>query len=137
MQNVSQSNSKLRVVLIEDSAEVLGLLTEMLNEIPNVEIVASAQSEASGLKALQKMQPDVAIIDLELGLGNGLNVLKIWFEDSKRNHDVKIVVFSNYANLVIQKRCLFHGALAFFDKSFQLEELLDFVHTEAARKQSS
>ena len=41
------------------------------------------------------------------------------------------VVFSNHAHPIVQSRCLALGARAFFDKSFQMDDLLDFVQATA------
>mgnify|MGYP003598234430 FL=1 len=41
------------------------------------------------------------------------------------------MVFSNHAHPVVQSRCLTLGAVAFFDKSFQTDELLEFVQRTA------
>ncbi|NJM31775.1 MAG: response regulator [Limnobacter sp.] len=127
------SISSIRIVLVEDRPQMLKLLEEMLNAIDGVEIVATAASETTGLEALQSSRPDLAIIDLELGDGNGLNILKSWYGQGTANKKVEIVVFSNYANVVIQKRCIAQGATAFFDKSFQLDELLEFVKQKTQR----
>ena len=41
------------------------------------------------------------------------------------------VVFSNHAHAVIQAKCRMLGAAAFFDKSFQMDELLNLIEGEA------
>jgi len=48
------------------------------------------------------------------------------------DRQIGVVVFSNYSNLVIRHRCLSLGARAFFDKSFQIDELLEFVQKQAS-----
>lgn len=44
------------------------------------------------------------------------------------------VVFSNHAHPVVRSRCLNLGAVAFFDKSFQTDELLEFVQRAAEKR---
>lgn len=126
-----ESAGKLRVLIVEDSAELRALLTDMLSEIPGVVIVGFAETEKSAVELLSSEQPDVAVIDLELKAGNGLNVLSKQAAFPKTSNSVKTVVFSNYANTVIRKRCTALGATAFFDKSFQMDELLDYIEGEA------
>ncbi|MDH4394114.1 MAG: response regulator [Limnobacter sp.] len=134
MASVSEPNAILKVVLIEDSRELLALLTEMLNEIPTVKVVASAATEQDALEVFKTTSADLAIIDLELQSGTGLNLLKNCCQPQALDHALHFLVFSNYANRVIQHRCMELGAKAFFDKSFQLEELLDFVQSRALQK---
>ena len=56
----------LRVVLVEDSAMLRGMLCEMLAELDRVSVVAEAEDEQGALAALETQRPDLAIIDLEL-----------------------------------------------------------------------
>ena len=66
----------LRVVLVEDSAMLRGMLCEMLAELDRVSVVAEAEDEQGALAALETQRPDLAIIDLELRQGSGLGVLR-------------------------------------------------------------
>ena len=56
---------ELRVVLVEDSAMLRGMLCEMLAELDGVGVVAEAEDEAGALAALEAQRPDLAIIDLD------------------------------------------------------------------------
>nr|WP_294885870.1 response regulator [uncultured Limnobacter sp.] len=123
----------LRVLLVEDSIELQAMLQAMLGEIPSVEVIASVESEKDALAVMRDDHTDLAIVDLELRSGTGLGVLKN-LHDSLDGNDgrVCVVVFSNYSNLVIRHRCLNLGARAFFDKSFQIDELLEYVQKQAS-----
>ena len=124
----------LEVLLVEDSVDILELLRAMLGEIGDVDVVASAATEADALDALARHNTDLVIIDLELESGSGLGLLKLLTEGLVAGKKIKVVVFSNYSNLVIRHRCLSLGAAAFFDKSFQIEELFDYVQAQALEK---
>ena len=45
----------------------------------------------------------------------------------------RAVVLSNYGHGTVRARCHACGVEHFFDKSFQMDELLDFVQAQAAR----
>lgn len=125
----------LRVLVVEDSIELQTMLQAMLCEIPSVQVIASVESEEAALATIRNECADLAIVDLELESGTGLGVLKNLQQSLEMNpHPVNIVVFSNYSNLVIRHRCLSLGAKAFFDKSFQIDELLEFVQAQASGK---
>ena len=66
----------LRIVLVEDSALLCGMLRDMLEELDGVGVVAAAADEQDALAALERLHPDLAIIDLELRAGSGLGVLQ-------------------------------------------------------------
>jgi len=131
------SVSPLKVLVVEDSAEIQTLLRAMLSEISSVEVVAVVETEAAALDALDNGCADLAIVDLELHTGTGLGLLKTLSDPDQLNGQIKTIVFSNYSNLVIRHRCLSLGAKAFFDKSFQVDELLEFVQAEARGKSAS
>ena len=123
----------LRVLLVEDSIELQAMLQSMLSEIPSVEVVASVESEEDAVAFMRVDPTDLAIVDLELRSGTGLGVLKKLQDDlDLTDRQIGVVVFSNYSNLVIRHRCLSLGAKAFFDKSFQIDELLEFVQKQAS-----
>lgn len=124
----------LRIVLIEDSALLRDLLTGMLNGIAGIELAGCADSEKGALETLLQLRPDLAIIDLELRGGTGLNVLAAIHEAPLRFGPLRKVVFSNHAHPIVQHRCRALGALAFFDKSFQMEELLEWIQAEVERR---
>ncbi len=117
----------LRVVLVEDSAMLRGMLCEMLAELDGVGVVAEAEDEQGALAALETQRPDLAIIDLELRMGSGLGVLRQLQAEPERFGRPRAVVFSNYGHAPVRARCEQLGVERFFDKSFQLDELIDFV----------
>lgn len=123
----------LRVLLVEDSIELQAMLQAMLGEIPSVEVIASVESEKDALAVMRDDHTDLAIVDLELRSGTGLGVLKNLHDSlDGNNRRIGVVVFSNYSNLIIRHRCLNLGARAFFDKSFQIDELLEYVQKQAS-----
>lgn len=123
----SASVPALRVVLVEDSAMLRGMLCEMLAELDGVGVVAEAEDEQGALAALEAQRPDLAIIDLELRMGSGLGVLRQLQAEPERFGRPRAVVFSNYGHAPVRARCEQLGVERFFDKSFQLDELIDFV----------
>lgn len=125
--------SALRVVLVEDSAMLRGMLCEMLAELDGVGVVAEAEDEAGALAALEAQRPDLAIIDLELRTGSGLGVLRQLQAEPERYGRPRAVVFSNYGHAPVRARCEQLGVERFFDKSFQLDELIDFVQAAVPR----
>ena len=66
---------------------------------------------------------DLAIVDLFLKQGSGLGVL-----EACRNRLVhqKVIVLSNYATADIRKRCAQLGVDAVFDKSNEIDALVDY-----------
>lgn len=127
------TSSPLRVVLIEDSPILRDMLRELLDEIDGVQVVADADDEAGALAELERHRADLAIVDLELRAGSGLGVLHQLQADPERYGRPRAVVLSNYGHGTVRARCQACGVEHFFDKSFQMDDLIDFVQNEAAR----
>jgi len=123
----------LRVVLIEDSPILCAMLRDMLAELDGVEVVADADDEQGALAELEQHQADVAIVDLELRQGSGLGVLSRLKAEPERFGRPRAVVFSNYGHSTVRARCSALGAEHFFDKSFQMDDLLDFIQAAVPR----
>ena len=123
----------LRIVLIEDSPMLCAMLKEMLAELKGVEVVADAADEQGALSELEQHRADLAIVDLELREGSGLGVLTRLNAEPERFGRPRTVVFSNHGHSAVRARCSALGAEHFFDKSFQLDDLLDYVQTAVAQ----
>lgn len=124
---MTTADTPLRLAIIEDNPVLLDLLTGMLDAIPGVSVAGNAASETEALSLLRLTRPDLAIVDLELRGSTGLKVLAAIQQNPEAFGAPRAVVFSNHAHQIVQSRCLALGAEAFFDKSFQTDELLEFV----------
>ncbi|MEZ5610284.1 MAG: response regulator [Rhodocyclaceae bacterium] len=129
-----RSRGQLRVLLIEDSALLRQLMQEMFAEIEGVELVGVADGEKAALDTLEKTAADLAIVDLELGEGSGLGVLRSLSEAPDRYGQPRAVVFSSHARESLRRRCSAYGAEAFFDKANGMNELMDFVQAAVASR---
>ncbi len=118
--------------LVEDSATIRENLISTLEEIAPVKVVGFAETELEASAWLLAHDGDwkLAIVDLFLKEGSGLGVLK---GCQNRNADQKVIVLTNYATSDIRRRCAELGSDAVFDKSNELEELLDYCMQAAPR----
>lgn len=111
--------------LVEDSFTIRENLISTLEEIAPVKVVGFAETENEANAWLLNHNGDwqLAIVDLFLKEGSGLGVLK---GCQNRNANQKVVVLTNYATSDIRRRCAELGSDAVFDKSNELDELLDY-----------
>ncbi|MBY0410200.1 MAG: response regulator [Burkholderiaceae bacterium] len=119
---------KLRTYIVEDNATIRENLIGTLQELADVDTVGVAETEDEGKRWLftHSDQWDLAIVDLFLRQGSGLGVL-----DACRNRrfDQKMVVLSNYATPDVRMRCAQLGVDAVFDKSNEIDALVDYCVT--------
>jgi DNA-binding NarL/FixJ family response regulator len=65
----------MNLVLVDDHPLMLAGLEQLLRAEPEFEILATCTSVAEGWDAVNRYQPDVVILDLKLGEGDGLSLL--------------------------------------------------------------
>lgn len=119
------SMSSLRTFIVEDNPVIYENLVSTLEELTNVKVVGRAMDERSATQWLQGQgdSVDLLIIDIFLLSGSGLGVLKA-AQDAGLN--ARRVVLTNYATPDIRRRCEGLGANRVFDKSHELEDLIDY-----------
>jgi two-component system, OmpR family, response regulator len=119
---------KFRAYIVEDSAVIRENLIETLQELALVDPVGAAETENEGKKWLTQNDTfwDLAIVDLFLKEGSGLNILEAC---RYRRPTQKVVVMSNHATKDVRWRCAQLGADAVFDKSTEIDDLVEYcVH---------
>lgn len=116
---------KLRTYIVEDNATIRDNLIDTLEELAQVQAVGCAETEDEGKTWLtaHPTQWDLAIVDLFLRQGSGLGVLAACRD---RLAEQKMVVLSNYATPDVRMRCAQLGVDAVFDKSKEIEDLVDY-----------
>ena len=123
---------KVPAFLIEDNATIRENLISALEELTSVHIVGTADGEEEACQWLAghpgKWQ--VVIADLFLKQGSGLGVIHAI---RNRSPHQKLIVLSNYATNDMRRRCCELGADAVFDKSNELDALMDFLRTPVQR----
>jgi len=123
---------RLRIFLVEDSPVIRDNLAESLEELAGARVVgwASNEDEARQWLADNASGWDLAVVDLFLLQGSGLNVVK---SCSNRALRQKVIVLTSYATPPIRQRCLALGADAVFDKATEIEEFTQYAVTEVER----
>lgn len=107
----------IRTLLIDDegeSREAIRLLIEQ--EVPELSIVAEADSVNSGITQLQKVKPDLLLLDIQLSDGLGFDLLESITETHTRV--IFITAYSTYA-----VRAFELAALDYLLKPLKLERL--------------
>ena len=120
---------KFRAYIVEDSPMIRDNLIETLQELALVEPVGVADTEQEGKRWLAHNDAfwDLAIVDLFLREGSGLNILEAC---RSRRPEQKMVVLSNHATNDVRWRCAQLGADAVFDKSTEIDALVEYCTTE-------
>jgi two-component system, OmpR family, response regulator len=116
---------QLRTYIVEDNATIRENLVGALEELASIESLGWAETETEARAWLGRHAQgwELAIVDLFLKEGSGLGVLEAC---QARAQGQRVVVLSNYATVDMRKRCLQLGADAVFDKSNEIDALVDY-----------
>ena len=69
-------NQKIRVLVVDDSASVRQVLTAILNEDPDIEVMAAASDPFVAARRMQEEIPDVILLDIEMPRMDGITFLR-------------------------------------------------------------
>ncbi len=83
---------KIRIMLVDDSAVIRRLLTDVLAGDPQLDVVGSAQNGQVALDKLSAINPDMVILDVEMPVMDGLETLT---EIRKRQPRLPVIMFSS------------------------------------------
>lgn len=107
--------NKLRVIVVDDSALMRKLISDMINEEADMEVIDTARNGEELLTKLSKNTPDAITMDVEMPKMDGVTTLK---EMKKRNINIPVIVLSSMshdgAHITID--CLAAGAFDFVEK---------------------
>lgn len=125
--------TKTRILLVDDHAIVrLGLMT-LLNDQPDMEVVAEASTAAEAVRAVETYQPDVVLMDIRLPGEGGIEATR---QITARFPNSKVVMLTSFADDDLVLRAINAGAVGYVLKQVGNEELLRAIQA-AARGEAS
>lgn len=68
--------SKIRILLVDDHPLVREGLMNLIQQQPDLEVCGEAASEPQALQLLDRLRPDIALVDISLENGSGLELMK-------------------------------------------------------------
>lgn len=126
-------NSRLRVVLADDTAEYRLLLRIILEQDGRFEVVGEAADGAEAVRVTTAERPDVLVLDLSMPVMDGLQAIPGIRAGSP---ETVIVVLSGFARGQLDRQALARGATAYVEKgeafSVIVSTLLDVTAAERA-----
>jgi DNA-binding NarL/FixJ family response regulator len=123
---------QLAVFVVEDNAEIHENLAGALEELTCVRVVGGSPTEDGALAWLDGHPDgwDMVIVDLFLKGGSGIRLIQRLV---RPRADQKVIVFSNYVNASVRKRCAQLGVDGVFDKSTEIDALVDYCSHQCSQ----
>jgi CheY-like chemotaxis protein len=121
------TNRELRILLVEDSARLQSRLTELLTLSGVMKVTGVADTENGAMELIEAQTFDVLVVDVELRLGSGINVIRRTRARSELAPAPLIIVLTNYDLRSVRERALAAGADHFLDKMREFDQLLPLI----------
>ena len=115
----------VRVLLAEDQAMVRGALSALLSLEEDIEIVAEASRGDEVLSAALDTLPDVALLDIEMPGGDGLEAAAVL---RGRLPSCRVVILTTFGRSGYLRRAMESGAVGFLLKDAPASELAKAIH---------
>jgi two-component system invasion response regulator UvrY len=118
----------IRVMLVDDHAVVRTGFRLLLQSLPEVTVVAEAESGEVACQRYAELIPDVVVLDLAMPGMGGLEALK---RIRARHPQARVLALSAHDDPMHARRALQEGALGFLSKRSAPEALIEAVATVA------
>lgn len=117
----AEGRSPVRVLVIDDHAVVRRGLADLINDEPGFHVCGACAASAEALAMAGALAPDVAIVDLSLGVESGLDLIAALRAKHPR---IRVLVLSALDELLFAERSFRAGAHGYVMKDQSAEELL-------------
>ena len=114
----------VRVIVVDDSREFRDLVISIVHRRPELRVIAEACNGEEAVQKIQKLCPDLVLLDLGLPILNGLQVARTI---GKKAPQSKIVFISQESSPEVIHEALSLGAYGYVLKSDLESELLQAV----------
>lgn len=123
------SDSKLKILLVDDHAVVRNGIRLMLDSVGDIEVAGEAGTAHDALLAIEAQHYDVVLVDINLPDKSGLELVK-----RLRAHGAKpaVVVLSAYPEEMYALRAFKKGAAAYLNKRSSADTIIAAVRKAAA-----
>lgn len=114
----------IKVAIIDDHKMVIDGMSMLLQNQPNIEVIGTAFSGEEGIKLIQKIHPDVVLLDINMPGINGIETCK---ELLKIQPNLKVIAISMHKESSLIKLMLSQGAKGYVLKNAGQDEVIDAI----------
>lgn len=114
----------IRIVLAEDQRMMLGALGSLLDLEEDMEVVGKAANGEEAIELVEKLQPDICIMDIEMPMKSGLDAAEIL-----KDQPCKIIILTTFARSGYFERARKAGVSGYLLKDSPSEDLAVSIRT--------
>ncbi len=112
---------KVRILLVDDSAEVRQTLSDLLPELGPFDVVGVAKNGAEALELSQSLRPDLVLTDIRMPGMDGLELTRLLKAEF---NSPRVVVMTVFDNLAYREEAITAGADGYIEKNRIAQRIL-------------
>jgi DNA-binding NarL/FixJ family response regulator len=115
---------RARILIVDDHPAVREALAFRIGRQRDLEVCGEAADMGEALRLVAETQPDVAVIDITLRSGNGIDLIKRILHSNDR---VRVLVWSMHSEALYAERALRAGALGYIKKDQATAQIVEAI----------
>jgi DNA-binding NarL/FixJ family response regulator len=122
---------RARVLIVDDHPAVREALALRIGRQDDLEVCGEAADTGEALHLVARRRPDVAVVDISLRTGNGIDLIK---RINDRDGGVRMLVWSMHSESLYAERALRAGALGYITKDQDTDRIVEAIRHVLAGK---
>lgn len=120
----TSSARKIRILLVDDHVVIRSALRILIESQESLTMVGEAGNRKEALEIARQEQPDIILLDIDLGGENGLDLIPEFLE---ADNNGRIVVLTGVRDPQVQQRAVSLGAMGLVQKDRAFEVLVGAI----------
>jgi DNA-binding NarL/FixJ family response regulator len=117
--------AKIRILIVDDMAQVRQGLNTILKLADDFEVVGEACNGLDAIRAIELLEPEVVLMDLEMPVLDGLEATR---RIKEQHPEIGVVILTIHGSDDIQEQATRAGSDAFVEKEAPTETLIAAIH---------
>lgn len=116
----------IKIILVDDHSLVRAGIREFLSRAPNVDVLAEAGTGAEAKSIIERLQPAIVLIDIELPDINGIDITQ-WIREHFKT--IKVIILSSHDDDDYIMSALQAGANGYVLKNTSPQRLIEAINS--------
>lgn len=129
---MEEKQQSIKVLIVDDVLPIRENLAFLLGLEPDLDIVGSAENGSVALEKVQRLRPDVVLMDINMPEMNGIEATELICQ---KYPDIAVIILSIQEETAYHDKAIAIGAAAFLTKPPTHQELVAEIHKAAATVQ--
>jgi DNA-binding NarL/FixJ family response regulator len=114
------------VLVVDDNPLIRRAICELFTRDGDFDVCGEAENGHVAIRKAKQLHPDLIVTDLSMPVMNGLEETRLL---KKVMPDVRVIIYSSYIDLFVEKEARLAGASAAVSKSERVTALLEIART--------